>query len=857
MKAGKILRLLTSMLSVVLLLSACTSSVSPEDPSDSISESTVSQTDPSTEKKPIPIPTSISSIDRTGAKHNLAEGKTYTVSGNASEEYPDNGKKLTDGSLASGFDKTAWVGYNRVGTLDITVDLGEVENDIADLMVCVLTNMSSGIGLPKYVDLFVSDDGEEYRDMGRAYPSADGTSEAVVFIGKRFAEPISARYVRFHLDRCSGSWTFVGELQVIRYEEFIREPYYGAVELPVVDQPSEWSETEADYQEYLNLIAGKKPMVISHEDVTGELATEYYNSIGILHKLTDGVFSSVASYNDSAYVHFTRFTGRDVLFDLEHTSAVCGAKISFINSGTAGVKLPETLSVSLSENGKEWQTVFKTESVVSEVDSWYRDEIQFDHTYRARFVKITFSVNTHVFCDEMQVYGTKYIPSDALTIVPDKETTQTALGYIDPKDFDDVHNVLLSYHCLPNGNTHTEDGLITVDEYLPYVGYYDADNNLVDTFFDGYLYLPYTRFNYSDFARNLSGWNFYLDDVFAEDRNMSALNQAVGQVADTLSLQDYRCTVYTSVLYPWKTLDDNKTVNTFGDLNGDGLDETFEKLENRKAAVAWMMQQEYDRFVQGNFGNLKFGGFYWFEEQIALGDADEKELILFATEYAHSLGVKIFWIPYYQASGWDRWKDYGFDLACMQPNYMFASKDEPERLDFTADATYRRGMCVEMELSNAESSQDIIRYLKYLQKGAESGYMNSVKMYYQGGVPGAISQAKNSASAQSRRIYDLTYLYAKEKLKTDTPEYTITNTFEVTGRSIRMQRLVMAKEPYTVNLQVSPSHGSIDIATSGLFTYTPDEGYVGVDYFSVIVDFGYAQSEEIIIALDVSPKAEE
>ena len=47
--------------------------------------------------------------------------------------------------------------------------------------------------------------------------------------------------------------------------------------------------------------------------------------------------------------------------------------------------------------------------------------------------------------------------------------------------------------------------------------------------------------------------------------------------------------------------------------------------------------------------------------------------------------------------------------------------------------------------------------------GAETGYMHSVKMYYQGGVPGDFYNACHSSDAECRSLYDDLHLYIKEK----------------------------------------------------------------------------------------------
>ena len=99
----------------------------------------------------------------------------------------------------------------------------------------------------------------------------------------------------------------------------------------------------------------------------------------------------------------------------------------------------------------------------------------------------------------------------------------------------------------------------------------------------------------------------------------------------------------------------------------------------------------------------------------------ETELIRYASDYLHSLGYKLMWIPYYQASGFSDWKELGFDMACMQPNYAFSGQATIDRLYDNAATTKRLGMCVEIEINQYDSKADILRYKEYLAVGAETG----------------------------------------------------------------------------------------------------------------------------------------
>ena len=131
--------------------------------------------------------------------------------------------------------------------------------------------------------------------------------------------------------------------------------------------------------------------------------------------------------------------------------------------------------------------------------------------------------------------------------------------------------MLLAYNCNP---TLESEGKATVEEYLPHVGYYNRDGELVDTFFDSFLYLPYAAFTGVEY-RDFAAWNTYVDNVFAENANINALTQAVDQVSEALG-RDVRVSVFFSILYtsPDKT--------EFGDVDGDGIVEDFSKVEDQQ-----------------------------------------------------------------------------------------------------------------------------------------------------------------------------------------------------------------------------------------------------------------------------------
>ena len=540
--------------------------------------------------------------------------------------------------------------------------------------------------------------------------------------------------------------------------------YYTKREVTPVTDPPAWENTDNTVR---NLLIGSELVSISSvAPIDGETATPRYNTPDTEPQLTDGVISDVYDFNDPRWFRFTRGTGRAVVFRLGGLSAVSGFRIGFLKQDSAAVRLPRGVDICCSENGTDWQRVYKCRDIYSdEYEARVCVGREFGFSCRALYVMVEFDVIQHVWVDEIEILGTTAVPDTARKVegecLDKDELMRIVNAYPKFDDLCGIHNLLLAYNCIPR-DKRTGDGRgeITYEEFLPHLAYYDKLGVMRDTFFDGFLFLPYSVFTYSKYYKCAEGWHDYIDNLFVPDRNVDALNRAAATVGSALSLRDYKVNVCFSVLHTKVRYGDHP--DKFGDLDGDGADEDMESFEGRKKAIKWCIDETLSRFEAGNYENLTCGALYWFEEDVAYGDKLELPLIQWTADYLHSLGKKLFWIPYYQASGYGEWKDVGFDVACMQPNFAFRDGIPVQRLYDNADITKRLGMCYELEIGGSDPV-NVERYMKYLDCGAETGFMHTIKMYYQGGVPGEFHKAFVSSDPELRKVYDSTYLFAKEK----------------------------------------------------------------------------------------------
>lgn len=327
-------------------------------------------------------------------------------------------------------------------------------------------------------------------------------------------------------------------------------------------------------------------------------------------------------------------------------------------------------------------------------------------------------------------------------------------------------NLCLTYTWNPN---RADNGRHDKNSLLPYTAYIGTDGSIKDHFFDSYLFLPCVQRGPSGayYHRNADGsnptlaidWTSYVDDTFASGTNVDALEAAMKETNTALG-SDKKAGVFFTVLYP------SRTAANFGELGGRSLD--LSKFEDRKYAVKWMIDEQVRLFRERGYERLELLGFYWLEEFLDTSntDSEENRLLKYTSDYLHSLGLKFIWIPYYCARGYSVWNEFGFDIACMQPNLFWGESYAEGRVKKSCELSAKYGMGMEVEIDNRafDSTEYYNRYLDYLEGGMDNGAMDSIKMYYQGAKYGTYYYACYSRDAQTRSVYDLTYLYAKRRL---------------------------------------------------------------------------------------------
>lgn len=508
---------------------------------------------------------------------------------------------------------------------------------------------------------------------------------------------------------------------------------------------------EPDYRTEKNLLSGKKNAIICYGNVEETYCTPHYNTPDTESRLTDGILAERATFEDPAWVRFSRGVARSIVFDIGGIAAVNQFCIRLLKENATAVRLPNNIAFAVSENGVDFETVAFLDDLHSDREAEVViARAKLEPAVRARFVRVTFCCPVHVYIDQIEAIGKKDI-TDARPVVPDllNETTYPD-KYCGADQLGGAKDVLLAYFC------HLERKPLEVEHFLPYVGYLNKEGKATDTLFDGYLFLPFVAFLYDKYKMrplDKTMWQYYMDQQFLEGKNMDALEQAAEQVQKDLGLPELKLKVFFSIFYPVTEQ------RAFGEIGGRNLDFTVQ--EDRFAALKWMVDEQEERFREKNYKHLELAGYYWFTEEIDYSDRQLLEMIRLLTDYVRSKNLITTWIPYYLASGYNDWKRLGFDMACYQPNYAFRNDIPEQRLFDAAETAKLLGMCIELEVGGT-ARWNIGHTRNYYAAGAVTGYMkDAAHMYYQGGMPGEYYQAYHSGDPELNSMYHDTYRFIK------------------------------------------------------------------------------------------------
>ena len=766
--------------------------------------------------------------DKTQFRCDILAGKSYTADAETAAAFPDSGNMLTDTLTGEDMDGGSWVGFNGGSDINIVVPIGE---DITDLAGFSLHSLSSGKGNiehPRCVIFSVSQDGRNWKQVGRCYaPAGD---QNVFEFAVELNCTVKAKYVRFTLCAENCALLLIDEIAAYVYDDR-RTDYsaYPPLSFPEVTENVYWDSSEPQYGLINNLLKGRSVQIYCP---AGANADDIANNTSVTSPvLTDGVYANDLDFHGGKFFKFHGSGKRYLFFDLEHVSSVYSFKASMIRVISWSIYAPSSVPVLVSEDAVTW---FSAGEIKLDPDADHKrisNKLTLSKPVNARFICFCVEVTGWAGIDELEVSATKAIASNSadpeecgLPIFDSPEWQNDALDD-EWGEFDNTlgaKDIYLAYH---GQSRHP-----TADDLLPIVGHLGADGNYDDTMYDGALFLMSGKF-----PSNLEGGTggilsytkadaeWLLSQLFKSTENIPALETAVGRLKETLGLPNsYKVKYYVSLYYP--------RCDDFGDIDGDGKSEDLSTAAGKIKVLKWWIDRFEAERAKYSFNNIEFAGYYWYNESMRSGDEAITNAI---AEKVHSCGSILFWIPYYSANGWANWRDYGFDTVCLQPNYAFSTDVPATRIPAAAKVAKAGNMSLEIEMDHrvATDSRYRLRYYEYLKQGFKLGYQaHCPHLYY---VGASLQSYARSSDPLLRQIYDYTYGFIKGTLKLapDRPDDMTVNC--ASGKPVSSK----VKTSYDGELMYAvisyPSHGTLTLESDGSFTYYPNKGFKGTDSFGI------------------------
>lgn len=266
------------------------------------------------------------------------------------------------------------------------------------------------------------------------------------------------------------------------------------------------------------------------------------------------------------------------------------------------------------------------------------------------------------------------------------------------------------------------------------------------TLVTGYTY----RGSYMPSA-NKQDWQSLIDYYFTPGTGVDAIDAAVGMAEAKLGAVKEKRKIVIGIPEPIVNLysaSNSGGTTYWGKLDGRELD--FGNDRDRILACKWYIDEVRRQFYAGKYSNVELAGFYW----VAETSANTGSILNVLGRYLNDLKYSFNWIPYFNATGYSSWKEFGFNIAYLQPNYFFNESVPRSRLNDACDLAKQFGMDMELEFDeNALACNGRAYKLRdYMDVFKSKGVWATLRLaYYQGSW--ALHNLRHSSDKKDQELY--------------------------------------------------------------------------------------------------------
>lgn len=185
-------------------------------------------------------------------------------------------------------------------------------------------------------------------------------------------------------------------------------------------------------------------------------------------------------------------------------------------------------------------------------------------------------------------------------------------------------------------------------------------------------------------------WEYMLEHQLGLETNTGckAIDELIDEYTPDLGAPSRRHQIVMSLPVP------TTATQMWGEINGVKMN--FENSEDRITAIKWYIDRVLEEWNRAAFKNLDLVGVYWTQEAPSFSNPTGY-MAQKVNDYAHSLGLKTYWIPYYKVPNRNEWREMNFDVAYTQPTYAFTTDVPYSQLEDAVNSSFDMGLGVEME----------------------------------------------------------------------------------------------------------------------------------------------------------------
>lgn len=215
-------------------------------------------------------------------------------------------------------------------------------------------------------------------------------------------------------------------------------------------------------------------------------------------------------------------------------------------------------------------------------------------------------------------------------------------------------------------------------------------------------------------SANQDSWKEFADYWVAEGGVISTLDRTIENAISRIGAPAFRHGVVITMPDPIMLeyfSNKNSSTTYWGQVHGRQLDFSFPA--DQILAYQWYIDYVRELWSKAAPKNVELAGFYILSEALVAKPSGWNyqykkwdKILPSVSEYLHSLNYGLYWIPYYQADGYDMTEQLGIDYAWIQPNKYWDHPDKKQKKEwswvFSAMKTYGLGMEIEFEGSHGE-----------------------------------------------------------------------------------------------------------------------------------------------------------